>query len=29
VTDIALHSGLPHLSRFAQAYRWQYGVLPS
>jgi AraC-like DNA-binding protein len=29
VTDIALHWGFPHLSRFAHAYRRQYGVPPS
>jgi AraC-like DNA-binding protein len=29
VTDIALRWGFPHLSRFARAYRAQYGVLPS
>jgi AraC-like DNA-binding protein len=29
VTDIALRWGFPHLSRFAHAYRQQYGVLPS
>jgi AraC-like DNA-binding protein len=29
VTDVALRWGFPHLSRFAHAYRHQYGVLPS
>jgi AraC-like DNA-binding protein len=29
VTGIALRWGFPHLSRFADAYRRQYGVLPS
>jgi AraC-like DNA-binding protein len=29
VTDIALRWGFPHLSRFAHAYRRQYGVPPS
>jgi AraC-like DNA-binding protein len=29
VTDIALRWGFPHLSRFAEAYRRYYGVLPS
>jgi AraC-like DNA-binding protein len=29
VTDVALRWGFRHLNRFAQAYRQQYGVLPS
>jgi AraC-like DNA-binding protein len=29
VTDVALRWGFPHLSRFARAYRAQYGILPS
>jgi AraC-like DNA-binding protein len=29
VTDVALRWGFRHLSRFAQTYRHQYGVLPS